>query len=262
MSGAPAVFITGASEGIGAALARAYAARGCRLGLVARRGERLRALAASLRVDCALYEADVRDQPAMARAGADFMARFGVPAVVVANAGVNAGTLARHAEDLEACRWILEVNVVGVLRTFQPFVDPMVARGSGTLAGIASVAGLRGLPGAGAYCASKAALITALESLRVELRGSGVRVSTLLPGYVATAMTARNPYPMPFILDPDEAARRLLRAIDAGRAQAVVPWQMALVAPLLRWLPRPLFDLAFARVGRKPRLGEGAGPPG
>lgn len=251
------VVVTGASDGIGAAIAREYAARGATLGLMARRQEQLRALASSLedsfKSSVASYAVDVRDGPALAAAAADFTSRFGLPDIVIANAGVSAGNLTEIADDIETCQWILDVNVMGIVKTFQPFLEPMRAAGQGVLVGIASVAGIRGLPGSGAYCASKAAAISYLESLRVELRGSGVSVVTLCPGYVRTAMTARNPYAMPFLLEPDDAARRLIRAIGARRPYAVVPWQMGIVAGLLRLLPRPLFDRAFVGAKRKPR---------
>jgi short-subunit dehydrogenase len=249
----PRVVITGASDGIGAALARHYAARGATLGLIARREDLLQSLAASLSVPVATYALDVRDGAGLAAAASDFMARFGPPDVVIANAGVSAGNLTDCADDVETCQWIFDVNVIGMVKTFQPFLGPMRAGRHGVLVGIASVAGIRGLPGSGAYCASKAAAISYLESLRVEMRGSGVSVVTLCPGYVRTAMTAHNPYAMPFLLEAEDAARRLVRAIDRRRAYAVVPWQMGLVARLLRILPRGAFDRAFANVKRKPR---------
>jgi len=112
---------------------------------------------------------------------------------------------------------------------------------------------LRGLPGAGAYSASKAAAISYLESLRVELRGSGVKVVTLCPGYIKTAMTEINPYPMPFILEADEAARRMAHAIERQTAYAVIPWQMGLVGRVLKLLPRGLYDRLFAHAPHKPR---------
>ena len=143
---------------------------------------------------------------------------------------------------------------MGMVHTFQPFLAAMRAQGHGTLAGIASVAGFRGLPGSGAYSASKAAAISYLESLRVEEQAQGVRVVTLCPGYIATPLTAKNPYRMPFLLQPDEAARRMLRVIAAGRKFAVVPWQMAIVGRVLRCLPRSIYDRAFANVKRKPRV--------
>ncbi len=247
------VFITGASSGIGAALARHYAARGAVLGLVARRRDALAALVASLPGEHAIYIVDVADGPALQAAAADFVARIGLPDVVIANAGVSVGTLTEEADDLPAFERVMRTNVLGMVATFQPFAAPMRARGSGRLVGIASVAGIRGLPGAGAYSASKAAAIAYLESLRVELHGSGVRVVTIAPGYIETPMTAVNRYPMPFMLPVDEAARRFVRAIDAGTTYTVIPWQMGVVARLLRLLPNAVFDSIFARAGPKPR---------
>jgi short-subunit dehydrogenase len=247
------VFITGASSGLGAALAAHYATGGAQLGLAARRGELLEALAAGLPGKHRRYALDVSDAPALARAAADFIAGAGVPHIVIANAGISVGTLSEYPEDLAAFRRVLEVNVLGMAATFQPFVAPLRAARRGSLVGIASVAGIRGLPGAGAYSASKAAAICYLESLRVELRGSGVRVMTIVPGYIKTPMTAVNPYPMPFLLNPDDAARRIARLIASGRSYGALPWQMAIVAKLLRLLPNPLFDRLFSRVGRKPR---------
>jgi len=247
------VFLTGASSGIGEALARRYAARGAKLGLVARRADLLESLAGSLPAGAETYAADVRDLGALRAAAADFMAKHGVPDLVIANAGVSHGTLTEHADDAEVFRQILDINVVGMVNTFHPFVASMRQAGRGTLAGVASVAGYRGLPGAGAYSASKAAAIRYLESLRVEMRGTGVRVATVCPGYIATPMTAKNPYPMPFIITADDFARRFARALDAGKDYAVIPWQMGLVAKLLAVLPNALFDAAFSRAGRKPR---------
>jgi short-subunit dehydrogenase len=247
------VFITGASSGIGEALARHYAAMGATLGLAARRQHRLSELIAGLPGEHACYPLDVADAAALQTAAADFIARHGVPDIVIANAGVSVGTLADEADDLPALNRVFQTNVMGMAQTLQPFIGAMKARGSGRLVGIASVAGIRGLPGAGAYSASKAAAITFLESLRVELRGSGVKVVTIAPGYIATPMTAVNSYPMPFILPADKAARRFSRAIERGTSYTVIPWQMGVVARLMRLLPNPLFDAIFARGGRKPR---------
>jgi len=247
------VFITGASSGIGAALARHYAARGAVLGLVARRAEGLDALLATLPGEHAVYPLDVADVTSLRKAAADFSTRFGVPDVVVANAGVSVGTLTEEADDLAAFERVMRTNVLGMVTTFQPFAAPMRARGSGRLVGIASVAGIRGLPGAGAYSASKAAVIAYLESLRVEMHGSGVKVVSIAPGYIDTPMTAVNRYPMPFMLPADEAARRFAKVIDAGTGYAVIPWQMGVVAKLIRLLPNAIFDRVFARAGRKPR---------
>jgi short-subunit dehydrogenase len=248
------VFLTGASSGIGEALARHYATQGATLGLFARRDVELARLAAALApATVVTYAGDVRDATALARAGADFVARFGAPDIVIGNAGISRGTLTGEAGDMAAFEAVFETNVQGLVQTFQPFLAPMTAARRGALVGVASVAGLRGLPGSGAYSASKAAAIAYLESLRVELRGTGVAVLTICPGFVDTPMTSRNPYAMPFLLAPDKAARLIAGAIKRRRRFYVLPWQMAWVARVLRILPRPLYDFAFARAGRKPR---------
>ena len=248
------VFLTGASSGIGEALARRYAEEGATLGLFARRESELERLRGALApASVAVYAGDVRDAESLARAGADFIARFGAPDIVIANAGVSRGTLTDEAADLPAFRTVLDTNILGTVQTFVPFLPAMRAAGSGVLAGVASVGGIRGLPGAGAYCASKSAVITYLESLRVELRGSGVSVVTLCPGFIATPLTAANPYPMPFLLSPERAAQLMVRAIAQRRKFYVLPWQMAWVARLLRVTPRFLYDPIFAGRKRKPR---------
>ena len=247
------VVITGASSGIGRALAAEYAHRGATLGLIARREQALQELVAELKVQTALYPLDVRDAAGLARASEDFCARFGSPDVVIANAGVSAGTSTERSEDRAVLQEILDVNVMGLVNTFAPFLPALRAAGGGTLVGIASVAGFRGIPGSAAYSASKAAAITYLESLRVELRGSGISVVTISPGYIDTPMTSRNPYPMPFMIPAHVAARRMVRAIARRRRHVVIPWQMAIVGAMLKVLPRALYDRMFARAPRKPR---------
>jgi short-subunit dehydrogenase len=248
------VFLTGASSGLGEALARHYAAKGATLGLVARRQPELAKLAASLAgATVATYRGDVREPSDLARAAADFMARFGVPDVVIANAGISRGVLTEAPEDLEVFKAIFETNVLGIVHTFAPFVVPMREARSGVLAGVASVAGFRGLPGSGAYCGSKSAAITYLESLRVELRGTGVSVVTICPGFVETPLTDRNPYRMPFLIAADKAAVLMADAIEDKRRFYVLPWQMALLGRALRCVPRWMFDRMVARRARKPR---------
>jgi short-subunit dehydrogenase len=249
------VFLTGASSGIGEALAKHYAGHGATLGLAARRIDRLGELKASLPATTEIYECDVRDLAQVKAAAADFTARHGTPDIVIANAGVSFGTLTEYEEDVEAFGEILEINVMGIVNAFHPFIAAMRERGSGTLAGIASVAGFRGLPGGAGYSASKAAAITYLEALRVELRGTGVAVTTVCPGFIRTPMTAKNPYPMPFIIDVDDAARRIARVIDARRGFAVVPWPMAIVGRILAVLPNFVFDRVLAGRAHKPRRG-------
>lgn len=249
------IIITGASSGLGAALARAYAAPEAHLGLIARRETELSALAAQLDGHCSVYPLDVRDTAALQRAAADFMAHAGCPDVVIANAGVSGGTLTEYAEDLQAFQDIFDINVMGMANTFQPFVAAMRERGHGVLVGIASVAGYRGLPGAAAYSASKSAAISYLESLRVELKRDGVQVITVCPGYITTPMTENNPYPMPFIMSAEAAAHHIVSIIARGKTYAVIPWQMAWVARLLRVMPNWMFDLLFSRAPHKPRRG-------
>ena len=247
------VFITGASSGIGAALARLYAERGATLGLAARNAAALESVKAGFATPCAVYPLDVRDAPALGDAASDFLARYGTPDIVIASAGVSVGTDPAIAEDLAVFREVIDINLHGTANTFQPFIGPMRASHSGVLAGIASVAGYRGLPGGGAYSASKAAAIAYLESLRVELRGTGVNVVTISPGYIATPMTSRNPYRMPFMMTAEDAAQRIASLIARRRSYAVIPWQMAIVARLLRILPNAVYDRLFARAPRKPR---------
>jgi short-subunit dehydrogenase len=247
------VVITGASGGLGVAIARRYAAAGATLGLIARRAQELDRFAATCAGTCATHAADVRDSAAMRAAAADFTSQHGVPDIVIANAGVSIGTLTEAPEDEQAFRDVFDINVIGMVNTFQPYIAPMRSRGGGVLVGISSVAGYRGLPGSGAYSASKAAAISYLESLRVELRGTGITVITLCPGYIVTAMTDKNPYWMPFIMTADEAANKIAVIIEKRKTYAVIPWQMAVVARLMHVLPRFLFDPLAARSGRKPR---------
>jgi len=247
------IVITGASAGIGEALARRYAGPGTVIGLVARRREPMQALASSLPGRFEIYALDVADGAAMERAAREFCSRHGAPDLVIANAGVSIGTHGDDPADVEKLRRVLEINVVGLAATLAAFAPAMRAERRGTLCGIASVAGFRGLPGAGAYSASKAAAIAWLEALRVELVGSGVSVVTICPGYVDTPMTRVNRYRMPFLLPADEAARRIARAIAARRRLVVIPWQMALVSVLLRLAPAWLYDRFAARAPRKPR---------
>ena len=247
------VVISGASGGLGLALARHYLERGAIVAALARRGELLQDLAAEFPEQVFCYALDVRDAPAVQNAAKDFIARAGCPDIVIANAGVSAGTLSEYAEDLAAFQQIIDINVLGMVRTFQPFIAAMRDAKQGALVGIASVAGFRSLPGASAYSASKSAAITYLESMRVELHGSGVKVVTICPGYIRTPMTALNPYPMPFMLGADEMAKRIARAIERQTAFAVIPWQMGLVGWALKRLPNWLYDRLFANVPRKPR---------
>ena len=252
----PLVYVTGASSGIGQALAAHYAAAGWRLALVARRGDALRDWAAAQRLGadrCRVFAADVADVDAIVAAGRACTTEFGLPDLVIANAGISVGVDTAEREDLDVVRETFAVNAVGLAATFHPFLTPMRARRRGTLVGIASVAAIRGLPGHAAYCASKSAVVAYCESLRGETRAHGLRVVTLLPGYVATPLTARNPYAMPFLLTPDTFARQAAAAIDAGTSYRVIPWQMGVAAALMRALPNAWFDRLMVGRARKPR---------
>jgi len=240
------IVISGASSGIGEALVRLYASAGHTLGLLSRRK-------AEAPAGCVSYPVDVTDARAVGAAAEDFMRRFGVPDLVIANAGISIGTGADALEDAEKLRRVLDVNVVGMAATLAAFASAMRQRGSGTLAGIASVAGFRGLPGASAYSASKSAAITWLESLRAELHGSGVSVVCVCPGYIDTPMTQVNGYRMPFIISADEGARKIAGVIAKKRRLVVIPWQMAAASVLWRLLPRWLYDRIASRAPRKPK---------
>ncbi|MCA3242768.1 MAG: SDR family oxidoreductase [Rubrivivax sp.] len=253
---APLIFITGASSGIGQALAARYAQAGWRLALVARRTEVLQAWVASQGLGsdrAAIFGADVADTEQIVAAGRRCIAECGLPDVVVACAGISVGMDTAVRGDLEVMRELFAINNIGLAATFHPFLAPMRERRRGTLVGVASVAAIRGLPGHGAYSASKAGVVAYCESLRVECRGSGVSVVTLLPGYVATPLTARNSYSMPFLMEPEAFAERAFRAIEAGTSYRVIPWPMGLLAKLLRLLPNRLYDRLLAGRGRKPR---------
>jgi short-subunit dehydrogenase len=259
---APLVLITGASSGIGKALALQYAALGYRLALVARRTDSIKTWLSpgSISVNSyELYSGDVTNADSMARLALDCLQRQGLPDVVIANAGISIGVDSSLRSDLDVMAQVLATNLMGVAHTFGPFIAPMVARGSGKLVGVGSVAGIRGLPGHGGYCASKAGVISYCESLRGELRASGVKVITLCPGYIATPLTQNNGYSMPFLMQPDDFARQAARAISRAVSYRVIPWQMGWVAKLLRLLPNSIFDRAFAGRPRKPRAKDAPG---
>ena len=252
----PLVFITGASSGIGQALALRFYQAGYRLALAARRTEAVKSWASSMNMSASSYEiysADVSDTASIVAAGQACMASQGVPDVVIANAGISVGMDSAIRADLDVMARTFATNNIGLAATFHPFIAAMMQRGSGALVGIGSVAGIRGLPGHGAYCASKAAVIAYCESLRGELKASGVKVVTLCPGYIDTPLTQKNNYTMPFLMQPEAFADQAFASIEAGASYRVIPWQMGLVAKLLRLLPNALFDKALAGRARKSR---------
>ena len=253
------VFITGASSGIGQALAMRFYSAGYRLALAARRTAEVQAWAEANALSAGryqVYRADVADTDSIVAAGQACVAAQGVPDVVIANAGISIGMDTAVRSDLDVMAQTFATNNIGVAATFHPFIGGMVTRGTGTLVGIGSVAGIRGLPGHGAYCASKAAVIAYCESLRGELGPSGVKVVTICPGYIDTPLTRENRYPMPFLMKVEVFADKAFGSIHAGHSYRVIPWQMGMVAKLLRLLPNALFDKALSGRARKHRQGE------
>ena len=250
------VFITGASSGIGQALAWCFYQAGYSLALVARRTHEIESWASQHQLSAGryqIYRADVSVPDSIVAAAQACLRQQGLPDVVIANAGISIGMDTAERADIDLMTRVFATNNVGMAATFHPFLQPMIARGSGTLVGIGSVAGIRGLPGHAAYCASKAAVIAYCESLRGELRGTGVQVVTICPGYIATPLTSRNRYAMPFLMQPEVFADKAFACISAGDSYRVIPWQMGVVAKLLRVLPNPVFDKAFAGRPRKHR---------
>lgn len=255
------IFITGASSGIGEALAHAYAKRcsGSRMviGLAARRVDMLQKLAQNLQekyhIQTVVYPLDVRDKTAISAAAQNFIQQFGAPDIVIANAGVSRGTLTEYAEDTEAFQTIMDINLMGMVHTFQPFIAAMKQQKSGQLVGVASVAGIRGLAGAGAYSASKAAAINYLESLRIEMAPHHIHVTTIAPGYVRSPMTDVNKFNMPFLMDAYSFADKFVKAVAAKKRFVVIPWQMGIVVKILRLIPPFLWDFLSKNAPKKSR---------
>jgi short-subunit dehydrogenase len=255
----PLVFITGASSGIGQALAASFYDAGYRLALVARRTEEIESWASARRLSpdrYRVYGADVAQTDSIVAAGNACIEQQGLPDVVIANAGISVGIDTGEREDIDVMARTFATNNVGLMATFHPFVRAMVRRGNGRLVGIGSVASIRGLPGHGAYCASKAGVVAYCESLRGELHKSGVKVVTLCPGYIDTPLTQGNRYGMPFLMKAEDFAAQALRAIEAGTSYRVIPWQMGVVAKIMRMLPNAVLDRAVQGRERKKRSGE------
>lgn len=251
------IFLTGASSGIGQALAKEFAANGATLGLVARREDKLKELIAEL-PNPELHTAivcDVTDRDRLIEEARKFDEACGGVDIAVACAGISVGVKTQYREDLDVFDKVFDTNVFAMASTFHAFIDPMIKRKRGTLVGIASVAGIRGLPGSEAYCASKSAAITYCESLRVEMQKYGVKVVTISPGFVKTPLTAHNPYKMPFIMEPEAFAKEAVKVITVGKKYATIPWEMGVLSKILRLIPNWLFDKILASRKQKPRSG-------
>ncbi|MBM3568702.1 MAG: SDR family NAD(P)-dependent oxidoreductase [Alphaproteobacteria bacterium] len=246
------ILITGASSGIGEALALHYAAPGSELTLTGRDNERLEAVAAACRAKGAevlTAPIAVTERESMARLVAESDARRPLD-LVIANAGISAGS--GDASGIDAiARSLFAVNVEGVFNTVHPALERMAARGSGQIALMASMASFVGLPGAGPYSASKAAVRTYGEALRGRFARKGIRVSVICPGYVRSRLTARNRFPMPFLMDADRAARVIARGLARNRARIAFPWPVLAAMRLLQFLPASWSDHLLRRAPAK-----------
>jgi short-subunit dehydrogenase len=258
------VLITGASSGIGRALALEFARQGHPVGLVARRAEALESLAKEVRSaggSAELATADVGDETALTAAVASLEASLGPVEILVANAGISRKVTASrlHLADLAL---VMDVNYLGAIRAAAAVLPGMLERGRGQLVVVSSVAAFRGLPGSGAYSASKAAISNFWEALRGEVRDAGIACTTVHPGYIDTPMTRKNKYPMPFLMDVDVAARKMVRGIQARKAQVNLPWQMIAFMTLVRYLPDWLYDRIMGGFTRSHRPTRPVDPSG
>ncbi|HSC86509.1 MAG TPA: SDR family NAD(P)-dependent oxidoreductase [Polyangiaceae bacterium] len=239
---ARSIFVTGASSGLGAGLARIYAEPGTTIGLLGRDRARLEAVANEVRARGArawVGTAELEDCEAIRRALGEFVSEAGRLDVVIANAGVGQGPDAERF-DPSSARQIIDVNVLGLTNTLLAAVPTLIQQGHGTLVGMSSLAGFGALPGSLTYSASKAYVRMFCDGLRLELAGTGVDVVTLCPGFVRTPLTDKNDFAMPFLLECDDACRRMRRAIDRKRRTYVFPWPLSWVARATPWLPDKL----------------------
>ena len=238
------VIITGASSGIGRALALELARRGATLGLIARRKEALEEVASCARdagADAAIGIADVADRSAVEGAIAQLVDALGPVHMMIANAGIDGTSSARNL-DVDRVEQVLQINLLGALYSIGAVLPAMVARGSGRIVAVSSLAAWRGLPRSGGYCASKAGLTALMESFRIDLRGTGVGVTTIHPGFIRTPMTANSPFPMPFLMDVEPAARAMIRGILSGRSEVNPPWRLATLMRIVRHFPNWIHD--------------------
>jgi short-subunit dehydrogenase len=241
------VWVTGASSGIGAALVHELARRGCRVAASARREERLEELAMSTQGDVMVVPVDVTDRDGMLAAADSIRERFGAIDLVVLNAAYW-GQFMVETWDTDVIRRHFDTNVMGLAHGVEAVLADMRRRRSGAIAGMASLAGYRGLPRSEAYGATKAAEINMLESLRIDLRPLGISVHTVCPGFVRTDLTAKNTFPMPFMLEPGDAARRIVRGLEKGKAEVAFPLPMLLALKTARLVPVRLWSEAFRLV--------------
>lgn len=242
-------WVTGASTGIGAAVAKRLVADGWIVAITARAADKLQALAAAHPGKMIVAPGDVGDADGMKAVRAAIETQSGRPvALAIFNAGAWQEMGARDF-DLAAFRTMVEVNVLGTANGLDAIMPGMIARKSGQIAIVASVAGYRGLPRAVAYGATKAALIAMAESLKFDLDRAGVTVTVVNPGFVRTPMTDANKFKMPFLLEPQDAAERIVRGLASGRFEVAFPWQLVWPLKILQILPARLFFALLSRGG-------------
>lgn len=238
------VFITGASSGIGRAPAIELGRRGATVGLLARRADALRELVGEVGQAggrALALPADVRDAAAVRAAADELRARFKHIDVLIANAGIatTAYITELRPEDVSE---VMSINVVGAANSVTAVLPEMVARGRGQLVAISSLSAYRGLPKSAVYCASKAALSAFFESVRVDLRGTGVDVTIIHPGFIKTPLTAGRKAEMPYLMELEEATKKIIHAIEARRRSYAFPWQLASIVRAAMLFPIPLYD--------------------
>lgn len=242
-------FVTGASTGIGAGLARGLSAAGAQVGLMALPEPALEATADAIRAlggRAAAVAVDVTDRDAVRSAVAQLTRQLGPADLAILNAGI--GRMTRvESFSAEVVEQIFRVNIVGVANTIEAVLPSMLERRCGHLVGVSSLSAYRGQPVFSAYCASKAAVATLLEGLRIELHPYGITVSTVRPGFVRTPMTASAVAPR-FMIEVDEAVRSILQGISERRTEIRFPWQSAAVMGIARWLPNGLYDRMTAKL--------------
>jgi short-subunit dehydrogenase len=249
------VFITGASSGLGRGLSLHYARAGATVFAAARRKEQLDSLAAEVKEGGRVVPMplDVCDLEALAAAVHSAEGESGGALdLVVANAGVGEPTHGRNL-DWSRVKQILDVNVTAALATVCAALPAMVAHNRGTVAAMSSLAAFRGLPGSAAYCASKSALHTFMESLRVDLTGTEVVAACIYPGFVRTELTAKTRHMMPFLMDLDTAVREIVKGLEKGRGQIAFPLPMAAGVKLAAAMPDILYEEIVGRASAKPR---------
>ncbi len=243
------IFITGATTGIGFELAKLYVKEGHRVGVC---GRDLSKLADPYRSRFSCYEVSVTDEAKLRESIEDFASNGGLD-IIMANAGISHGSKTKMP-DFAATKKIFDINVYGVLNTFAPAIDIFVKQGHGHLVATASVAGFVGLPGAAAYSASKAAVISLCESYSLDLKKEGISVTAICPGFIDTPLTRKNDHSMPFLMPVEKGAKKIKRAIDKKKNLYVFPWQMATVIHILRRLPRRCYrfimQLPFANYSK------------